>query len=228
MAEEPGKHGVPAAGSGLRLAASSSSVELHPGWAWGLTVIVVLAGGVTLHAARTAVGATLDRLVPKREQAAAEVPAEESAALPVPAPAVKPAVEPEWTFVDIEAAVRPLPERTQALISEGRHKMSGFAGLTSTDETRVLLIRNRWRSWGRIWHNRVDHVRRPMPPAEACDIHAALEPTCRAVRDSLELLDQVPAAGSTDEARELLDGAAAILEELRTSQAEAEEDSPPE
>ena len=85
------------------------------------------------------------------------------------------------------------------------------------------MIRNRWRSWGRIWQNRVNHVGRSLPPAEACDIHAALEPTCLAVREGLALLERVPLASSMDKARELLDAAAATLEQLRESQAETEE-----
>ncbi len=215
------------AGSGLRLAASSSSSEVHPGWAWGLTAMVVLAGGVTLHAARTAIGATLDHWLPRLERPA-EASLEAPAALPVPEPEAEQAIEPEWTYVDIEAALRPLPERTEALIAEGRDEMSAFTDLDSSDQTRALVIRNRWRLWGRVWHNRVGHVRRPMPPAEVCDVHAALEPTCRAVRDSLALLDRVPAAGSAGEATELLDGATAILEELRQSQAEPEVASEPD
>ncbi len=222
MAEESSS-----AGSGLRIAARSSSAELHPGWAWGLTAIVVLGGGVTLHAARGLIGASLDRWLPRQARPAVEVPAEVPA-LPVPAPGTDKPSEPEWTFVDVETAVRPLPERTDALIAEGRDEVSQFTDLDSSDETRALVIRNRWQLWGRVWHNRVEHVRGPMPPAEVCDIHAALEPTCRAVRDSLALLDQVPAAGSAGEAKELLDGAAAILEQLRQSRAAPEEDvSPP-
>ncbi len=223
MAEEPQKQVVSTAGSGLRLAASSSSAELHPGWAWGLTVMVVLAGGVTLHTARAAIGATLDRWLPRLERSAEDVPPEVPVALAVPAPGAQPPTEPEWTYVDIEAAIRPLPEAVDVLIAEGRDEMSQFTDLDSADKDRALLIRNRWRLWGRVWHNRVDHVRRPMPPADACDVHAALEPTCRAVRESLALLDLVPDAGSASAARELLDGAATMLEELRQSQAEPEE-----
>ncbi len=219
MTEEP--HKPTAAGSGLRIAASSSATELHPSWVWGLTAMVVLAGGVTLHAARTAIGASLDRWLPRLERTVAEeLPAEAPAALPVPDPGGGEESEPEWAFVDVDAAVRPLPERTGALIAEGRDEISQFTDLDSADETRALVAGNRWRLWGPVWHNRVERIRGPMPPAEACDVHAALEPTCRAVRDSLTLLDQVPAAGSAGEARELLDGAAAILEQLRESQAE--------
>lgn len=222
MAEGPHKQ-IASAGSGLRLAASSSSAELHPGWAWGLTALLVLAGGVTLHAARSAIGKTLDRWLPRLERAA-EAPVEATPAIPVPDPGGPLATEPAWTYVDVEASVLPLPERIETLIAEGRDEMSQFKDLDSTHETRALVIGNRWRLWGRVWNNRVDHVRRPMPPAEACDVHAALEPTCRAVRDSLALLYRVPAAGSASEARELLRAAAAILEQLRESQAEPMED----
>ncbi len=224
MAEEPRKQVVSTVGSGLRLAATSSKPELHPGWAWGLTAMVVLVGGVTLYAAKAAIGAALDRWLPRLERSAADVPPEVSAALPVPEVDVQPAIEPEWTYVDIEAALRPLPEQTDALIAEGRDEVPQFKGLDSTDEARVLLIRNRWQLWARVWLNRVEHVRRPMPPPEVCEVHAALEPTCRAVRESLALLDRVPAVSNVSEARKLLDAAAAILEQLRQSQLEAEED----
>ncbi len=218
-APQPDLKGLHAGTAGVRLAASSSGAELHPGWAWGLTAMVILAGGVTLHTARAAIGAAFDRWLPRLERPAETMPFEEPA-LPATAPDLAPVVEPEWTYVDVEAALRPLPERAEALIAEGRAEMSQFADLDSADETRALVIRNRWRLWGRVWHNRVDHVRGPMPPPEACDIHAALEPTCRAVRKSLALLDRVPAAGNAGEAKELLESASAILEQLRQAQAE--------
>ncbi len=203
-------------------AVAASRAELPPGLAWVLTAIVILAGGVTLYTARASIGAGLDRWLPRQEQPAEATSAEEPEQ-PAPPPAVESVTEPQWTYVDIEAALRPLPARTEALIAEGRDELSQFSGLDSADETRALVIRNRWRLWGRVWHNRVEHLRGPMPPAEACDIHAALEPTCRAIRDSLELLDQVPAADSVTEARELFDGATAIFEALYESQAEPEE-----
>ncbi len=188
--------------------------------------MVILAGGVTLHAARAAIGTALDRWLPRLARAAAEVPSV-APAFPEPEPGIEPAIEPEWTYVDVEAAIRPLPERAEALIAEGRSEISEFTGLNSADQSRALVIRNRWRLWGRIWHNRVDHVRGPMPPAEACDVHAALEPACRAVRETLALLDRVPAAGSASEARALFDEASAILEQLRRSEAEPEEEITP-
>lgn len=187
--------------------------------------MIVLAGGVTLHAARAAVGVTLDRWVPRIEQAVPDVPPEPLTAVSVPEPSIEGVVEPEWTYVDIEAAIRPLPENTEALISEGRDELSQFTDLNSADEARALLIRNRWRLWGRIWHNRVDHARGPIPPAEVCNIHAALEPTCRALRESLSMLAKVPSVNRVSEARELLDGATAILEQLRQAQAEELEEA---
>ncbi len=218
MAEGSDKQPV-SAGIKLRVAASSSRDELHPGWAWGLTAVVVFAGSVTLYAARGPIGSALDRWLPRLERTAAEVPAEAPAVLPAPEP---PPSEPEWTYVDVETAIRPLPERLDILIAEGRDELSQFKDLGSKNETRALVIGNRWRLWGQVWNNRVGQIRRPMPPADACDVHAALEPTCRAVRDSLTLLDQVPAATNVSAARELLDGAAAILEGLREPAAEEE------
>ncbi len=197
------------------------SHQVHPGWAWGLTALVVLGAGVTLHAARAAIGASLDRWLPRLERAA-QAPVEVPAELPVPDPGAEEVIEPEWTFVDIEAGIRPLPAQADALIAEGRDELSAFTDLGAADETRALVAANRWRMWGQVWHNRVERIRGPMPPAEACDVHAALEPTCRAVRDSLALIDRVPAATRAGEARELLDAAAAILDQLRESQAETE------
>ncbi len=232
MAEPPSEPPAPdslesipgAAGRPFGGVAVSSASELHPGWAWGSTLAVVLAGGLTLYAARTALGSALDRWLPMwqppPEAAASELPA----APPEPVGDAEP-IEPEWTFVDIEAAVRPLPESTESLIAEGRSELPEFRGMASADQTRALLIRNRWRLWGRIWHNRVAQIRRPMPPAEACDVHAALEPTCRAVRECLTILDRIPAAGSVEEAGELLEQASAVLEELRRGAATAAADS---
>ncbi len=60
-----------------------------------------------------------------------------------------------------------------------------------------------------------------MPPAGDCEVHAALEPTCRAVRESLAILDRIPAAASAEEARKLLDQASGVLEELRRPPEEA-------
>ena len=228
MAEESQQQTGSTAGSGLRLAASSSRPELHPGWAWGLTVVVVLMGGVALYSARDAIGATLDRWLPRLERPAEDMPPEVPAELPVQELDVQPAIEPEWTYVDIEAALRPLPDQTDALIAEGREELPQFADLNSSNEVRALLIRNRWQLWGRVWHNRVKHVRVAMPPSEVCEVHAALEPTCQAVSESLVLLDRVPVVGTIREARKLFDGAAAILEQLRQSQEEPEEEvSPP-
>ena len=109
------------------------------------------------------------------------------------------------------------------MIAEDREEVSEFRGLASTDETQALLARNRWQLWGRIWHNRVAQVRRRMPPLDVCAIHAALEPTCQALDASLATLDRVPEAAQVDAARQLLDEAAAPLEELRRPPEESEE-----
>lgn len=227
MAKEPQRKIAPAAG-GLHVAASSASTEVHPAWAWAVTAVVVLAGGATLHAARSVIGPALDRWLPRLERAPAEEPLEAPVELAEPAPAVDPQPsEPEWTFVDIEASVLPLPGRIDTLIAEGLDEMPQFKDLDSKDETRALVIGNRWRLWGRVWHNRVNQIRQPMPPADACDIHAALEPTCRAVRESLAQLDQVSAAGSAGEARKRLEAAAEILEALHQSEEQPAAESAP-
>lgn len=218
----PGGSLPTAAGAGLRIAVSSPGAELRRRGALALTAVAVLAAGVTLYAARAAIGAALDRWLPRLERPAVDdLPSESAPA--VPERGVGEAIEPAWTYVDVEAAIRPLPGRIEALIAEGRGETSELVALDPGDGERELLIRNRWRLWARVWRNRVDHVSRPVPPADACDVHAALAPTCRAVRESLALLSRVPAAGGAAEARELLDGAAAILERFRRSQAEAGE-----
>lgn len=222
MPQEPHQQISPDAGK-TRVVAGSSSAELRLSWAWALTAIVIVAGGVTLYAARAPIGSAFDRWLPRLERPVESALLQEPPP-PEPAPVAEPAVtEPEWTYVDIEAALRPLPEQTETLIAEGRGEMSQFSDLDSTDETRALVTQNRWRLWGRVWQNRVNHLRGPMPPAEVCDIHAALEPTCRAIRDSLSLLDRVPSVDSVGEAKELFDGAASVLEAFRESQAEPDE-----
>ncbi len=203
-------------GARLRVALSSTRPGLSIRGAWLLTAGIVLVGGATLYASRGAIGGTLDRWLPKLEPAPPETPPE-TPVVPTPGSGIELPAEPEWTYVDVEAAVLPLPEQTEILIAEGRAELPEFSELESSDEGRSLAIRNRWRLWGRIWHNRVAQIRRPMPPAEVCDVHAALEPTCRALSESLTLLDRVPVAGNVEQATELLDEAAAILEELRLS-----------
>ena len=198
------------------------SSDLHPGWVWALSCGAILGGALTLYTARSAIGPALDRWLPKIERPAEVVAPAQPEAAAVPESEPEEPVEPEWTYVDVEAAIQPLPESAESLISTGRGEMSQFADLGTDEETRALVIANRWRLWGRVWRNRVEQVRRPLPPAEACDLHAALEPTCRAIRQSLELLDHVPAAGNVREAEALLDEAAALLDELRRQQEEAE------
>ncbi len=204
------------------------SSDLHLGWVWTLSVTAILAGALTLYTARSAIGPVLDLWLPVTERPPEVVPSAEPQALIEPEKSLEEPVEPEWSYVDVEDAVRPLPESTSALIAAGRDEMSQFAGLGSTDETRALLIGNRWRMWGRVWHNRVEHIRRPMPPPEACDVHAALEPTCRAIRESHALLDRVPAAESVREAEGLLTEASKVLDDLRRQQEEAANGVPAE
>ena len=204
----------------LRIAVSSSDSRR---WAWGWALAVVLAAGGTLYAARAAVAPALDRWLPRPPRASPEVAAPAVAPTPEPEPAVEEAGEPEWTYVAIEAALVSLPEDTEGLIAEGRDELAQFAGLDADDETRALVVQNRWRMWGRIWQNRVAQVGRRLPPIEQCEPHAALEPTCRAVHLSLTLLERVPSAGRVDEAKKLFEEASTILVELRTP---PEEDDP--
>ncbi len=197
------------------VAISSVRADLHPGWVWGLTLTVILVGGLTLYAARSAMGAALDRWLPERQEPPEETSVEAPLVVPEPERDAPRPTEPEWAFVDIEVAIRPLPGSAESLIAEGRRELPQFAGLASSNETRALLIRNRWRMWGRIWSNRVEQIRRPMPPPGACAVHAALQPTCRALGDCLDILDRIPVAASIEDARALLDRAAGVLDELR-------------
>ena len=198
------------------------SSDLHPGWVWALSAGAILGGALTLYTARSAIGPALDRWVPKIERPAEVVAPAQPEAAAVPESEPEEPAGPEWTYFDVEAAIQPLPESAESLTSAGRGEMSQFADLGTDDEIRALVIGNRWRLWGRVWRNRVEQIRRPLPPAEACDLHAALEATCRAVRQSLELLDRVPAAGNTREAEALFDEAAGLLEALRQQPEEAE------
>ena len=206
----------------LRIAVSSSDSRR---WAWGWALAVVLAAGGTLYAARAAVAPALDRWLPRPPRASPETAAPAVAPTPEPEPAVEEPGEPEWTYVDIEAALVSLPEDTEVLIAEGRDELSQsqFSGPGANDETRALVVQNRWSMWGRIWQNRIDQVRRRLPPIEQCEPHAALEPTCRALVESLTILERVPATGRRKEAKELFDQASTILIKLRTP---PEEDDP--
>lgn len=197
----------------LRGAASSPSADGSVVWAWVVTAALIVAGGGTLYAARSAVGTAFDRWLPA-PGGAREAPEEDLAETAPTPPPVAEDSGPEWTYADVEAAIAPLPEATLGLIEAGRGELSDFAGLSSSDETRALLIRNRWRLWGRIWHNRVTQIRGALPPLEGCLIHAALAPTCQALSDSLEQLDAVPSAERTDDAEVRFDEAFQILDLL--------------
>ncbi len=208
----------------LRGAARSSSPEPSVIGAWVVTLVLILVAGGTLYAVRSPVNAALDRWLPTLARPSEEPAQELPEPVPEPAPVAEEESGPVWTFVDIEAAIGPLPESTDALIAEGRSELSQFTGLSSKDETRALLIRNRWRLWGRIWHNRVEQIRGAMPPLEECVIHAALEPICLALTESLASLDQVPSANSVAAAKDHFAEAARVLEELRNPPLEEELD----
>lgn len=224
--ESPGAGGAARAPQ-LRVAASSSGPEPSVIWAWVATAALVLVAGGTLYAARAPVGAALDRWLP----ALGGAPDESEEAPPEPLPETAPPAEeetgPRWTYVDVEAALAPLPENTLTLIAEGRGELGQFTGLTSKDETRALLIRNRWRLWGRIWHNRVAQIRKALPPLPECLIHAALEPTCRALDDSLTHLDRVPSADSVEAAEAHFAAAFQVVDELLNPPQEELEDGGP-
>ncbi|MEM7581846.1 MAG: hypothetical protein AAF560_00580 [Acidobacteriota bacterium] len=220
--------GAPSGGapsSTLRGAFSSERPSSVTSAAWTLTLVLILGAGGLLYGLRSWVAPALDRWLPSLE-APQPVPVSD---LPPPPVQDEPvAVEPEdppWTYVDIESALMPLPAQTEDLIAAGLSELGELQGLDSSDETRALLARNRWRLWGRIWRNRVEKVRSQMPPLEDCAIHAALDPTCRAMAESLAVLGRVPDAQRLDDARQRFGEASQILEQLTEPEAEPETES---
>ncbi len=198
----------------LRVAVSSSTAETARRWIWMVTVILILGAGWVLYVLRASIAPALDDWLPSLQRASPPPVIETLEVQQEPAVVEEPA-EPVWTYVEIETAIAPLPEAVDALITAGLKELPEFSGLDSSDETRVLLVRNRWGLWGRIWLNRVDQLESQMPPIQDCEIHAALEPTCRALVASLAALIQVPAADRLEAAKESFAEAAGILEALR-------------
>ena len=196
---------------GLRVAISSSGSNPAPWWVWVATLGSIVVGGLTLHAARWSIAPTLDRWLPALESAPEEAAPEVTEIVEEPQLEPEEPAGPEWTPGEIEAAIVPLPETTRVLISEGRDELSQFTGLDSSDETRALPARNRWRLWGRIWRNRVDQIRGQLPPQEGCEPHPELQPTCRALGESLAILERVPASSGLDQARAAFSEAAWVL-----------------
>lgn len=196
----------------IGVAVSASSGEGTVRWLWVATAALILLSGLTLYAARSAVGPWLDGWLPDLAPAAPESVPEVVAVEEASEPEVAPPEEPRWTFDEIEQALLPLPEATETLIAEGRDELSQFAGLDSRDETQVLLTRNRWTLWGRIWHNRVTQIRRQMPPLADCEAHTDLEEACRAMAASIVSLDAVPRAETLDQAREHFSEAGRVLD----------------
>ncbi len=199
--------------SNLRIALSSSGSESALRWAWALTIVLIVAAGWLLYALRSSVAPAVDRWLPNIQR----TPEVVTDPLDTPASPAPKSAEPErpaWAYVDIENALRPLPKATKVLVAEGLDELSEFSGLDSTNETRALLIRNRWRLWGRIWRNRVNQLEGRLPPLEDCEVHAALEPTCRALASSLAALQQVPEAEHLEAAKERFAQASETLEEL--------------
>ncbi len=185
----------------IRVAVSSSGSENALRWAWFGTVVLILFGGAILYAARSPVSSTLDRWLPAFVVSAPVPSLEVAQAVALPLPEVEEPAGPQWTLAEIEAAMASLPGDTLALVAEGGSELSQFSGLDSADETQVLLTRNRWRLWGRIWNNRVSQVRRQMPPLPECEIHAESHETCQALARCFVALDRVPEATRLADAR---------------------------
>jgi len=185
----------------IRVAVSSSGSENAVRWAWFGTAALILLGGVILYAARSAVSSNLDRWLPPFGESTPVPSPEVAHAVPLPLLEVEMPTGPVWTLAEVESAMDPLPGDTLALVAEGGGELSQFSGLDSADETKVLLARNRWRLWGRIWNNRISQVRRKMPPLPECEIHAELRETCQALAKSFVALDQVPEAKHLEDAR---------------------------
>ncbi len=206
----------------LRIAVSTGGSKRQ---AWGWTLATILVSGLVLYAARAQVAQALDRWVPLPERSE-PAPVEAAEPPPEPEPVAEEPVEPRWSSADVEAALVPLPAEAEALIAEGREEVAQFKGLGAADETRALLARNRWTMWGRIWRNRVDHLRRRLPPIEDCEIHVETEPICRALLESLAVLERVPTAERRADAVEILDEAETVMAELRAArEAALEEDA---
>jgi len=214
----------PGPGSGAFHLAATRTAALPTPWAWGLTAALVVVAGVVLFLARGSLLPALDRWLPAPSREA-PAPEPEVVAVAPEEPEVEEDPGPVWTFTTVEEALEGLPERTEALIAEGREELPEFADLDSDDDSRALLIRNRWQPWGRIWLNRVGVLRRQLPPLEECRVHAAHEPTCDALAESFALLQEIPAAANVEAAEELLDRAAAVLEAHRLRLEGAEEEA---
>ncbi len=173
--------------------------------AWGASAVLVLAGGGALYVVRGALASGVDGLMGGTE---AEAPPPVAPPVASPPPPVVPE-RPRLTYVEIEARLESLPEKTLALIGEGLAELPEFQGLDSSDPQVVRRIRARWQPWGTIWRNRTGVLKKRLPDTEDCDLHADLAPTCAMLVRVLVLLDRVPEAANLEEAN-------AMLEEART------------
>ncbi len=182
--------------------------------AWGISAAVVLIGAVILFAAR---GPLSDGLGTdsKVTTAQAETDLDEALAVaPKPTPKVVEPKAPAWSLVQVGDAVHGAIPKLQALIEEGRGEIPNFKAMDSKKKGKAERAKRQWGAWGQIWKNRVGVVEATLPPPEACVVHAAMGPACRAIREATQTLASVPDEPNLDTARERFEATEQILELL--------------
>ncbi|MEM6455053.1 MAG: hypothetical protein AAF772_08155 [Acidobacteriota bacterium] len=103
------------------------------------------------------------------------VVAADGAAAPTPIP---------LSYYEVRVLLEPLPDQILVLIADGEKELPAFVDLDADDPIRVRQMRNRWRSWGRIWNNRVGVIAALMPPRDACARHAGLNDLCASLGEA--------------------------------------------
>ena len=168
-------------------------------------VSILVVSGLFLISA-TSLDETADKLWPRAE-ATAENDAEQPAAIDVstaPGAAGTPGAGagtsteaptepkvPSWSLLQVSEAIQTAADQSTRLIAEGRSEIPEFKALSSSDTVRADRARRQWQAWTRIWRNRVAVVAKILPPTGDCAVHAAMEPACAALRETVEQLDAV-------------------------------------
>lgn len=128
---------------------------------------------------------------------------------------------PVWTFETIEEALLPLPIQVQELSRAGGQEQESFADLARRKAPEALQ-RSRWENWRLVWGNRTLVLRQAMPPLDSCRPHAALEPTCLVVDETLSMLEEIAHLEDSTTALAYFERADQVLETWRLAK-EAEE-----
>ena len=188
---------------------------LTRGSAWAVTGISILAAAALRFVVTEPLSQALDRWFGKTETTAM-LPETVTAPAPATAPTSNTEVatprKPTWSLLQLGDAVQGSIPKIQSLIAEGRAETPDFAAMDSEDKAKADRAKRQWLAWGRIWLNRVAVVEKTMPPADACSVHAAMEPACLSLRDVLAILKSVADAEGIDDALETLDSAAETLD----------------